>query len=68
MKIQQDKFTNLQLQLLKLYSYQVDEKDLMTIKFFLGNYFANKAIEEADKVWDRKGYNAYTIKQWLKEK
>ena len=68
MKSQQQNLTNLQLELLKLYSYQVEEKDLEKIKVFLGNFFAKRAIEEADKVWDEKGYNEETIKQWLKEK
>jgi len=40
--------SNLQMELLKLYSTNVQKKDLMEIKKFMGSYFAKKAIKEAD--------------------
>lgn len=48
-------FTNLQLELLKLYARKVSEQDLAQIKRLLGQYFADKASDLADKVWDEKG-------------
>ncbi len=37
------------------------------IRRYLANYFANKAIKEADNIWDNKGYNNQTMEQWLNE-
>jgi len=59
--------SNLQQELLKLYAANVSEADLLNIKRFLAKYFASKAIEEADKIWDEKGYNADTMNSWLNE-
>ncbi|HRO43822.1 MAG TPA: hypothetical protein PL009_13375 [Flavipsychrobacter sp.] len=59
--------SNLQQELLKLFSSDIDEKDLLHIKTYLGNYFAQKAIQEADKIWDKNTYSNDTMKQWLNE-
>lgn len=59
--------SNLQLELLKLYSSNISEEDLLHIKHYLARYFALKAIGEADKVWDEKGYTNDTMDQWLNE-
>ncbi len=48
--------TNLQLELLKLYSQNIDEKDLVEIKRLIAQYFAEKTMDLADKVWEEKGW------------
>ncbi|MEK7256532.1 MAG: hypothetical protein AAB316_17385 [Bacteroidota bacterium] len=48
-------FTNLQIELLKLYARQVSEQDLIQIRRLLGQYFADKASDLADQFWDEKG-------------
>ena len=45
--------SNLQLELLKLYADNVSEEDLKQIKQLIASYFAQKAIAEADKIWDK---------------
>lgn len=45
--------SNLQLELLKLYADDVSEEDLRQIKQLIASYFAQKAINEADKIWDK---------------
>lgn len=62
------KLSNLQLELLNLYSRNVAEEDLLAIKRFLGRYFMEKAIQEADKVWDERGYTNELMKEWQKGK
>ena len=57
--------TNLQQELIKLYSFDLPESDLLNIKRMLAKYFAQKAIAEADKVWDEKGYTNETMNEWL---
>ncbi len=51
-----EKYTNLQLELINLFRHEVSEKELLEIKELLGIYFAQKATEEADKLWDKKGW------------
>ncbi|MFM9947084.1 MAG: hypothetical protein ACKV1O_04025 [Saprospiraceae bacterium] len=48
-------FTDLQLELLKLYARRVPEQDLLEIKRLLAQYFMDKASDLADQVWDEKG-------------
>ncbi len=59
--------SNLQQELLKLYSSNIPDADLENVRRFLAKYFADKAIKEADSVWDRNGYNSETVEQWLNE-
>ena len=47
--------SNLQQELLKLYSSDIEDADLLNIKVWLANYFADKAIREADTIWQQKG-------------
>lgn len=47
--------SNVQLELLKLYSTNLSEEDLVELKRTLARYFAQKAIKEADKIWEEKG-------------
>lgn len=48
-------FTNLQLELLKIYARSVSEQDLLEIRRLLAQYFMDKASDLADQVWDEKG-------------
>lgn len=50
-------FSNLQLELLKLYKGGVSEEDLTAINKLIVEYFAKKAQDAADKVWESKGYS-----------
>ncbi len=59
--------SNLQQELLKLYASNIDDNDLLNIKRYLAKYFANKAIKEADTIWNEKGYTSETMEQWLNE-
>jgi hypothetical protein len=59
--------TNLQLELLKLYSTNLDQKDLVEIKRMLAHYFAQRAIKEADKIWEEKGLTNEDMEKWLNE-
>ena len=47
-------FTNLQLELLKLYANNVSEEDLLKIKEMLARFFFEKAKDAADKAWIEK--------------
>ena len=60
-------FSNLQKELLKLYSVDLSPVELEELKFVLGKYFAQKASKNADKVWDEKQYSNELIEEWLDE-
>ena len=59
--------TNLQLELLKIFSRTISEKDLLEIKKRLSDYFAQKAIAAADKVWKEKGWTKNDAEKILKK-
>ena len=44
------KLTNVQIQLLKLFQYNLPEKQLIEIRNMLVKYFAKSATEEMDKL------------------
>lgn len=62
-----NRLSNLQLELLKLFKYQLDEAQLLEVKDLLARHFAKKATAEADKIWDEKGLTNDTMDQWLNE-
>ncbi|MCU0471321.1 MAG: hypothetical protein MUF58_22325 [Arcicella sp.] len=64
----QKPMSNLQLELLKLYSMNIEEKDLLHIKEYIAQFFMQKAIDEADKVWDEKEYSNELMDEWINEK
>ncbi len=59
--------SNMQQELLKLYSANIAEADMLNIKRYLAKYFASKAIGEADRIWEEKNYNNETMNEWLNE-
>lgn len=56
-----------QLELLKLFSRVNNEEELNEIRTIIGRYYANKAIAEADRLWDERGYTQQTMDDWMKE-
>ncbi|MCB9304915.1 MAG: hypothetical protein H6566_30155 [Lewinellaceae bacterium] len=59
--------TNLQLELLKLYSLELSEEQLLEVKRLLANYFAEQASDEMDRLWEERGWNNETMEKWLSE-
>jgi hypothetical protein len=48
--------TNLQIELLKLFSRSIPEADLMTIRDMIARFLLEKSFDYADEAWDEKGY------------
>ena len=65
--VHSQKLTNLQLELVKLFSYKIAENQVLEIKQLLSNYFANKATEEMDRLWDENNWSEETMKEWSNE-
>ena len=58
------KLTNLQIELVKLFEYQVEEKQLLEIRDLLARYFAAEATKEMDSLWQQNGWTNDTMKEW----
>lgn len=54
--IAKTQFSNIQQELLQLYSRQVSEEDLVNIKELIGQYFATRVTKLADDAWDRNNW------------
>ncbi len=50
------KLTNVQIELLKLFQYNLPENQLAEIKNMLAKYFAKTASAEMDKLWDENNW------------
>ena len=61
------KLSNLQLELIKVFSQQLDEVQLFEIRDLLSNYFAEKATHEMDRLWTENNWNNKTIDVWADE-
>jgi hypothetical protein len=61
------KLTNLQLELLRVFSYDLPEGQLLEIRQLLAKYFAQKIDEEMDALWEEKGWNEDTMRAWANE-
>lgn len=57
--------SNVQIELLKLYSVGVSDDVLLELKKVMSRFLMQKLREEAGKVWLEKGYNETTINSWL---
>jgi hypothetical protein len=59
--------TNVQIELLKIYSTNISEPDLKELKDLIAKFYANKAIEYANKAWKEKNLTNETMDNWLNE-
>lgn len=59
--------SNLQQELLKVFSRNLNEKELEEVRDLLVKYFADKAIESADKTWEERGYTNGDMDKWLND-
>jgi hypothetical protein len=65
--MQSQPLSNVQEELLKLYSQNLSPEELKDLKTVLGKYFARKSTKEADRIWDNKKYSNETMDAWLNE-
>lgn len=50
------KFTNIQHELLRLYSYNISDEDLLAIRDLIGTYFKNKLQKKVSDAARQMGY------------
>ncbi len=59
--------TNLQIELLKVFAYTLDDATLLQIRELLAKFFAEKATQRMDEIWQERGYTNETMDNWLQE-
>lgn len=47
--------TNVQMELLKLFSTNMSDEEVIELKGVIARFYAEKATAEADRIWDEKG-------------
>lgn len=57
--------SNVQLELMKMFSHDLNDDDLVSLKRTLANFFAEKASDEMDKLWDENNWSDQTMDKWL---
>lgn len=65
--VQTQKLSNLQLKLVKMFQYKVADNQLIDIKNILSKYFAEKATEEMDRLWEENNWTNETMEEWSNE-
>lgn len=63
-----ERLSELQLELLKIYSFNPSNEDLIQIKTMLGKYFANKLTSNVQKAIKDKNISDEDLETWLNEK
>ena len=67
MKQLKQPLSNVQLELLKVFSTNLNENDLIDLKQQLAIFYAKKSIDSANKVWIEKGLTNELMDKWLNE-
>ena len=60
--------SNIQAELLKLFSVDIPEKNLQELKSVMARYLLEKARDKADSEWDKKEYTDEKMQQILNKK
>jgi len=61
------KLSTLQLELLKVYSFNPSEEDLLEIKQMLAQYFADKLVANVNTAIKEKNITDEDLESWLNE-
>ncbi len=59
--------TNVQVEILKLYSFDLSEPELLDLKQVLAWHFAKRLTKRVDAIWQEKAYTVEDMTRWLNE-
>ena len=59
--------SNLQIEMLQLFSQGLSEDDLIAIKRLIVRYFADQASNEMDRLWEENNWSDETMDGWLSD-
>ena len=58
--------TNTQVELLKAFSHDLSEEELVLFRRTIARFFADRASDEVDKLWNERGWDNSTMDEWLR--
>lgn len=61
------KLNSLQLELLKVYSFEPNEEDLLVIKEFLAKHFSDKLLKNVQLAIEKKNISEDDLDSWVNE-
>ncbi len=59
--------SNLQLELLRVFNFELSEEQLKEIRALLADYFASKVSSEMDALFEENEWGEEKIEEWSKE-
>ena len=59
---------NVQIELMKLFSTNLSDNELMELRDLLSRFYADKAIRKADSIWEEKGLTNDDMERLLNSK
>jgi hypothetical protein len=59
--------TNGQIELMKLFRTNMSEQELLELKDLLAKFYADKATQRANQIWDEKGLTNEDMDKWLNQ-
>lgn len=62
------RLSNLQVELLQLYPYDVSDEQIRDIRKLLADYFVRQIDGEMNQLWEANQWNQQTIDDWKKER
>lgn len=60
--------SNVQLEILKVFSHNLTEEELKDFRETIARYFANRAIKSANEVWEEEGWTDEDVDRMLNTK
>lgn len=60
--------SNAQLEILRAFSHNLNEQDLIRLREVIDQFFAERAIQAADQAWDQLGWSDKTVETVLQTK
>jgi len=61
------RLTNLQIELLELFKYELSEEQIKEIRSLLANYFAERVTNDIDQLFEENKWGQEKIEEWSKE-
>lgn len=68
MEVLKQPLSNVQLELLKTFSHQLSEKEILELREILARFFAQRAIQIANEVWDNNDWTDEDVDRMLEIK
>jgi len=59
--------SNVQVELLKIFSTNITEPELIELKDIIAQFYAKKSIELANEAWEEKNLSNDVMEKWLNE-